>query len=82
MVLPPILDHKNASSPSVFVPSALLREARRQKNVPLVAQEKNGRTVTCRAQYHRMDAVIEFLREHCCEGFESDLPAAATRRTG
>ena len=46
----------------------------------LVAQEKNGRTVICRAQYHRMDAVIEFLREHCCEGFEADLPTVATTR--
>jgi uridine phosphorylase len=36
MVTPPILDHKNASSPSVFVPSALLREARRQKNLTTV----------------------------------------------
>jgi ArsR family transcriptional regulator len=48
----------------------------------LVAQEKTGRTVICRAQYHRVNAVIEFLREHCCEGFESDLPAAATSRAG
>ena len=48
----------------------------------LVAQEKNGRTVICRAQYDRMDGVIEFLREHCCEGFEGALPAAATRRAG
>ena len=48
----------------------------------LVEQEKNGRKVICRAQYNRMDAVIEFLREHCCEGFESDLAAAVTRRAG
>jgi ArsR family transcriptional regulator len=48
--------------------------------VGLVAQEKNGPTMICRADYHRMDAVMEFLREHCCEGFESELPAAATRR--
>jgi hypothetical protein len=33
MAMPPILDNKNTSSPSVFVPSALLREARRQKNI-------------------------------------------------
>src|SRR5215217_7556330 len=39
----------------------------------LVTQEKSGRTVTCRAQYDRIDGLIEFLREHCCEGF--DLPA-------
>jgi ArsR family transcriptional regulator len=48
----------------------------------LVAQEKSGRTVICRAQYQRIDAVIEFLREHCCEGFENNLPAAAVRRVG
>ena len=48
----------------------------------LVAQEKNGRTVTCRAQYRRVNEVIAFLREHCCEGFESDLPVAATRQAG
>ncbi len=34
MVMPPILENKHTSSPSVFVPSALLREARRQKNIP------------------------------------------------
>jgi hypothetical protein len=34
MVIPPILDNKHTSSPSVFVPPALLREARRQKNIP------------------------------------------------
>ncbi len=34
MVIPPILDNKHTSSPSVFVPSALLREAKRQKNLP------------------------------------------------
>jgi uridine phosphorylase len=36
MVMPPILDNKNTSSPSVFVPSALLREARRQRNISAV----------------------------------------------
>ena len=33
MVRAPILDNKHISSPSVFAPSALLREARRQKNL-------------------------------------------------
>jgi uridine phosphorylase len=36
MVMPPILDNKHTASPSVFVPSVLLREARRQKNIPAV----------------------------------------------
>jgi len=34
--MPPILDNKNPSSPSVFAPAALLREARRQKGMPVV----------------------------------------------
>jgi len=36
MVTPPILDNKRIASPSVFAPSALLREARRQKNLAAV----------------------------------------------
>jgi uridine phosphorylase len=40
MTLPPILDNKHTAFPSVFAPSALLREARRQRqlaNVPVPA---------------------------------------------
>jgi uridine phosphorylase len=32
--MPSILDNKNTAAPSVFLPSALLREARRQKELP------------------------------------------------
>ena len=34
--LPPILENKDPKSPSVFLPSALIREARRQKGLPVV----------------------------------------------
>ena len=33
MAVPPILDNKHPSAPSVFLPAALMREARRQKNI-------------------------------------------------
>ncbi len=36
MPLPPILENKDPNSPSVFLPSALLREARRQKGLPVI----------------------------------------------
>ena len=36
MVTPPILDQKDPSEPSVFLPGALLREARRQKQLAAV----------------------------------------------
>src|ERR1700716_1148406 len=35
-MMPSILDHKNTSAPSVFLPSALVREARRQKGLATV----------------------------------------------
>jgi hypothetical protein len=34
--MPPILEKKNPSAPSLFVANALLREARRQKGLPTV----------------------------------------------
>jgi hypothetical protein len=37
VVIPPILENKQTTSPSMFVPAALLREARRQKGLPNVA---------------------------------------------
>jgi ArsR family transcriptional regulator len=43
--------------------------------VGLVSQEKVGREVICRAKHRQLNAVMEFLREHCCEGFD-DEPVA------
>ena len=48
--------------------------------VGLVSQEKVGREVICRAKHRQLTAVMEFLREECCKGFEDELPAAALRR--
>ncbi|MET4322521.1 hypothetical protein ABIC02_006300 [Bradyrhizobium sp. RT5a] len=36
MAIPPILENKDPSGPSVFMPAALMREARRQKNIEAV----------------------------------------------
>jgi DNA-binding transcriptional ArsR family regulator len=41
----------------------------------LVAQEKVGREVICRAKHRQLTAVMEFLREECCKGFEDEQPA-------
>jgi ArsR family transcriptional regulator len=40
--------------------------------VGLVSQEKVGRQVICRAKHRQLTAVIEFLREECCQGFEDE----------
>lgn len=51
-------------------------------NVGLVAQEKVGREVICRVRHSQLTAVIEFLLEECCKGFDEERPAATTRRAG
>jgi ArsR family transcriptional regulator len=48
--------------------------------VGLVSQEKVGREVTCRAKHRQLTAIIEFLREECCQGFDEEVPAMAMRR--
>jgi ArsR family transcriptional regulator, arsenate/arsenite/antimonite-responsive transcriptional repressor len=62
--------------------STLAFHLRGMVSTGLVSQEKVGREVICRANYHRIESVIGFLREHCCEGFEDEPPAEAGRRAG
>ena len=40
--------------------------------VGLVAQEKVGREVICRARHRQLTAVMKFLREECCKGFDDE----------
>lgn len=47
--------------------------------VDLVSQEKIGRTVICHANHQQLTAVLEFVREECCKGFDEELPAVALR---
>lgn len=43
----------------------------------LVQQEKQGRTVVCRADYGSMHTLIAYLTQNCCEGV-TDGPATPT----
>jgi ArsR family transcriptional regulator, arsenate/arsenite/antimonite-responsive transcriptional repressor len=79
---PPGLNISEMQTRLHLAPSTLAFHLRGLVGAGLVAQEKIGRQVICRAQYHRVDAVIGFLREHCCEGFEDELPAETGRRAG
>ena len=48
----------------------------------LVVQRKAGREIVCRAHHPRLNAVIEFLREKCCAGFEDAPAPVRSRRAG
>ena len=48
----------------------------------LVVQERAGREIVCRAHHSRLNAVIDFLREKCCAGFEDEPAVRQSRRAG
>ncbi len=51
-------------------------------NAKLVVQQKSGREIVCRAHHRQLNAVIDFLREKCCAGFEDEAATAPLKRAG
>jgi DNA-binding transcriptional ArsR family regulator len=39
----------------------------------LISQERSGRNLIYRAQYDRMNAVLAYLSENCCQGHACDV---------
>jgi DNA-binding transcriptional ArsR family regulator len=37
-------------------------------NADLISQERSGRNLIYRAQYDRMNAVLAYLTQNCCQG--------------
>ena len=37
-------------------------------NADLISQERNGRNLIYRAQYDRMNAVMSYMSQNCCQG--------------
>jgi ArsR family transcriptional regulator, arsenate/arsenite/antimonite-responsive transcriptional repressor len=54
--------------------STLVFHLRGLVTAQLILQEKIGREMICRAHYRQVNAVVEFLRENCCKGFEEERP--------
>jgi ArsR family transcriptional regulator, arsenate/arsenite/antimonite-responsive transcriptional repressor len=40
----------------------------------LVSQQREGRNLIYRAVYEQMNAVLEYLTAHCCQGQACDVP--------
>ena len=47
----------------------------------LISQERSGRHLIYRAQYDRMNAVLAFLSQNCCQGQACELSPADTCKT-
>lgn len=80
----PILDHKHPDAPSVFVPEALLREARRQKglvsiNVPSVCLLDPDGDIVARL---RQAGLAKSFAPWACYHTELDIVTLADREVG
>jgi len=47
----------------------------------LISQERNGRNLIYRAQYDRMNAVLAYLSENCCQGQACEVVPEAACQT-
>ena len=47
----------------------------------LISQERSGRNLIYRAQYDRMNAVIAYLSQNCCQGDACELSPEAICKT-
>jgi ArsR family transcriptional regulator, arsenate/arsenite/antimonite-responsive transcriptional repressor len=49
-------------------PATLTHHLHALRRAGLVVDTRDGRSVTCRADYARMNALLAFLTENCCGG--------------
>jgi DNA-binding transcriptional ArsR family regulator len=59
-------------------PATLSFHLKELVHADLVTQERVGRNLIYRAQYDRMNAVLAYLTQNCCQG-QACLPEAATQ---
>jgi DNA-binding transcriptional ArsR family regulator len=50
-------------------------------NADLISQERSGRNLIYRAQFDRMNAVLTFLSQNCCQGESCELSSEAIFKT-
>jgi DNA-binding transcriptional ArsR family regulator len=50
-------------------------------NADLISQERSGRNLIYRAQFDRMNAVLAFLSQNCCQGETSEVNSEAICKT-
>jgi DNA-binding transcriptional ArsR family regulator len=50
-------------------------------NADLISQERSGRNLIYRAQFDRMNAVLTFLSQNCCQGESCEVNSEAICKT-
>ena len=60
------------------VPNATLSfHLKELMNAGLISQERNGRNLIYRVEFDRMNGVLAYLTQNCCQGAEDCLDASA-----
>jgi len=68
-------------------PATLTHHLNTLRRAGLVVDSRDGRTITCRADYARMEALLAYLTENCCGDpgacapVSTCLPPRSSRRT-
>ena len=61
-------------------PSALSFHLKELARADLVESESQGRFIVYRAHFERMNALLAYLTEHCCQGQDCGVPAVGRAR--
>lgn len=63
------------SSQLAVPPTALSFHLKELSNAGLVSQERQGRNLVYRAAFERMNALLAYLTQNCCQGHPCDASA-------
>ena len=64
------------SSALQVAPNTLSFHLKELVHADLVSQERNGRNLIYRAQFDRMNAVLAYLTQNCCQGEPCEVSVA------
>jgi ArsR family transcriptional regulator len=62
-----------------IAPATLTHHLHALRRAGLIADTRDGRSITCRADYARMNALLAFLTENCCGDASACAPSAVCK---
>ena len=60
-------------------PATLTHHLHALRRAGLIADTRDGRSITCRADYAQMNALLAFLTENCCDDASACAPGVSCK---